>query len=98
MGTPDTDMRATPVSSHTASRNPGELSVSFESQPKGGRHIESQTRQTPTTLRNQNPQRFPNTYQARRRALPRGWVVAQRGTHVTDSLGKHAKGGSQPDG
>jgi hypothetical protein len=32
--TPDMDLRATPVSSHTASRNPGEYGCSFESPPK----------------------------------------------------------------
>ena len=34
VGTPDMDMRATPVSSHTTNRDPSEYGVSFESQPK----------------------------------------------------------------
>ena len=47
VGTPDMDIGATPVSSHTASRDPGRLGSSFESQPEGGRHLESQTQPGP---------------------------------------------------
>lgn len=49
------DLRATPVLSHTASRDPGEYGCSLPTQI-GGRHIESQTRLDPAPLRNGAPQ------------------------------------------
>ena len=64
VGTPDMDLGATPVSSHTASRNPSEFSASFESQPNGGRHLESQTHQDPHNVTESDPVTHLHIYQA----------------------------------
>jgi hypothetical protein len=69
VGTPDTAMRATPVSSHTASKNPSGHGSSFESQPNaGGRHIESHTHRDPCNATGTSPAAPLQTYQARRRS------------------------------
>ena len=96
MGTPDTDTGATPVSSHTASRNPSGLNSSFESQPKpGGRHLESQTHQgsyNATELISAAPLHH---YQARRSApieLARFARLFLTGTLSSISLAQDVRG------
>ena len=59
----------TPVSSHTASRDPGGLGRSFKSQPEGGRHIESQTHPDPCNATEQLSAAPLQHYQAHMRYL-----------------------------
>ena len=78
VGTPDTNMGATPVSSHTASRDLGELGSSFRSQPEGGRHLESQTHPGPPQCHGTKPRSTPTALSGTH-SLPARQVDGRRG-------------------